>query len=88
MRTAPISPVPFGCLRLAGGSGGFGLVFLETVVPGKAVVSGNHRAIPDIIQEGVAVFPVPQRSLWRSIGKLKLLITNDTLREDMGRGDP
>jgi glycosyltransferase involved in cell wall biosynthesis len=86
MQIAHIKQRPFGCVRLAGE--GLGPVFLETIAPGEAVVGGNHGGIPDIIQDGVADFPVSRVNMAQLTGRLRLLVTNESLLENMGRGDP
>jgi phosphatidyl-myo-inositol dimannoside synthase len=64
---------------------GFGLVFLEAMSMGKAVVGGNHGGIPDIIEEGITGFLVAHGDEEQLSAKLSLLLRDRALREDMGR---
>src|ERR1035437_1053622 len=62
----------------------FPLVLLEAMSAGIAVVSTFEGGIPDIIEDGITGFLVPQRDAEIMAEKLELLITNPTLREQMG----
>ena len=64
---------------------GFGLVFLEAMAMGKAVVGGNHGGIPDIIEEGITGFLVAHGDEEQLSAKLNLLLRDQALREEMGR---
>src|SRR5208282_6706492 len=64
---------------------GFGFVFLEAMALAKPVVGGNHGGIPDIIEDGVTGFLVPHGNVAQLAEKLRLLLTNQPLREEMGR---
>jgi phosphatidylinositol alpha-1,6-mannosyltransferase len=64
---------------------GFGFVFLEAMALAKPVVGGNHGGIPDIIEDGVTGFLVPHGNVAQLAEKLKLLLANQPLREEMGR---
>jgi len=62
----------------------FPLVLLEAMSAGIVVVSTFEGGIPDIIEDGITGFLVPQRDAEIMAEKLELLITNPTLREQMG----
>jgi len=62
----------------------FPLVLLEAMSAGIAVVSTFEGGIPDIIEDSITGFLVPQRDAEIMAEKLELLITNPTLREQMG----
>ncbi|MFZ0637691.1 MAG: glycosyltransferase family 4 protein [Candidatus Acidiferrales bacterium] len=70
---------------LPSGGEGFGFVFLEAMALGKAVVGGNHGGIPDIIEDGVTGFLVEHGNVAQLAEKILVLLTNQTLRDEMGR---
>lgn len=70
---------------LPSGGEGFGLVFLEAMALGKSVVGGNDGGIPDIVEDGITGFLVPHGDVAQLAEKLRLLLTNEALRDGMGR---
>jgi alpha-maltose-1-phosphate synthase len=52
---------------------GFGLVILEAMAQGTPVITTNHTAGPDVIEDGVDGFIVPIRSAEAIVEKLDLL---------------
>ncbi len=62
----------------------FPLVLLEAMSASKAVISTFEGGIPDIIEDGVTGFLVPQCDVEIMAEKLELLITQPTLRQQMG----
>jgi glycosyltransferase involved in cell wall biosynthesis len=63
---------------------GFGVVFLEAMAHGKPVVGGAHGGTPDIIEDGVTGLLVPHGDTERLSGALKKLLTDQSLRQQMG----
>lgn len=63
----------------------FPLVLLEAMSANIAVVSTFEGGIPDIIEDGVTGFLVPQRDAEIMAEKLEELIKNPALRQQMGR---
>jgi len=63
----------------------FPLVLLEAMSAGMPIVSTFEGGIPDIIEDGVTGFLVPQRNAELLADKLEVLIRNPLLREKMGR---
>jgi glycosyltransferase involved in cell wall biosynthesis len=63
----------------------FPLVLLEAMSASIAVVSTFEGGIPDIIEDGVTGFLVPQRDVEIMAEKLEELIQNPTLRQQMGK---
>jgi len=63
----------------------FPLVLLEAMSANIAVVSTFEGGIPDIIEDGVTGFLVPQRDAEIMAEKLEELIKNPTLRLQMGK---
>jgi len=62
----------------------FPLVILEAMQDGLPVVSTFEGAIPDIVDDGVTGFLVPQKNPQALAEKLKILINNPELRLKMG----
>lgn len=62
----------------------FPLVLLEAMSYSLSVVSTFEGGIPDIIENGVTGFLVPQRNVAALAAKLELLIQNPELRRQMG----
>jgi glycosyltransferase involved in cell wall biosynthesis len=70
---------------LPSGQEGFGIVFLEAMRFGKPCVGGNAGGTPDVIVDGETGFLVPfgdSRALESSLDRL---LSDDGLRERMGR---
>jgi phosphatidylinositol alpha-1,6-mannosyltransferase len=63
---------------------GFGLVFLEAMALGKAVVGGAHGGTPDVIEDGVTGFLVRQEDTERLAELLRRLLTDEVLRCRLG----
>jgi glycosyltransferase involved in cell wall biosynthesis len=64
---------------------GFGLVFLEAMAAGKAVVGGAHGGTPDIIEDGVTGYLVPHGDVGRLAEVLAKLLSDERLRLELGR---
>jgi glycosyltransferase involved in cell wall biosynthesis len=62
----------------------FGLVNLEVMQQSKPVVSTFEGGIPDVIEDNVTGFLVPQQDATALAEKLELLIKNPHLRQQMG----
>jgi glycosyltransferase involved in cell wall biosynthesis len=62
----------------------FGLVNLEAMQFSKPVVTTNEGAIPDIVEDGITGFLVPQKDAIALADKLEILIKNPELRKLMG----
>ncbi|MDP4238380.1 MAG: glycosyltransferase family 4 protein [Bacteroidota bacterium] len=63
----------------------FPLVLLEAMCDGLPVVSTFEGGIPDIVEEGITGFLVPQRNAKALAEKLEVLIKNPELRQQMGK---
>ncbi len=63
----------------------FGIVLLEAMQFGLPSVATRWRGIQSIVQEGKTGFLVAPRSPDELADKLALLLTDDSLREDMGQ---
>jgi glycosyltransferase involved in cell wall biosynthesis len=62
----------------------FPLVLLEAMSAGIAVVSTFEGGIPDIIEDGITGFLVPQRDAEIMAEKLEVLVMQPALRQQMG----
>lgn len=62
----------------------FGLVNAEAMQYRLPVVSTFEGGIPDIVEDGVTGFLVPQRNVTALADKIKLLLKNEKLRKRMG----
>ena len=63
---------------------GFGLVFLEAMSHAKPVIGGAHGGTPDVIDDGVTGYLVHYGNLDQLTDRLQRLLTEDTVRRDMG----
>lgn len=63
---------------------GFGLVYLEAMAYGKAVVAGAHGGAPEIVEDGVTGYVVPHGDLPQLASALATLLSDDELRQKMG----
>lgn len=63
---------------------GFGFVFLEAMACGKPVIGGAHGGTCDIIEDGVNGFLVPYSDTDKLAHVLCRLLTDDSLRSEMG----
>ena len=63
----------------------FPLVLLEAMAAGLPVISTFEGGIPDIIEEGITGFLLPQKDSEALAVKLELLIKNPELRQKMGK---
>lgn len=61
------------------------LVLLEAMQYSLPIVSTFEGAIPDVVEDGVTGFLVPQRAITAMAEKLELLIKDRGLRQRMGR---
>jgi glycosyltransferase involved in cell wall biosynthesis len=62
----------------------FGLVIIEAMQHSLPVISTTEGGIPDIIENGVNGYLVPQRNIEMLAEKLEILIGNEALRLQMG----
>jgi len=62
----------------------FGLVNLEAMQYSLPIVSTFEGAIPDVVEDGVTGFLVPQRDATILADRLEMLINDASLREKMG----
>ena len=63
----------------------FGLVNLEAMQHSLPVISTFEGGIPDVVENGVTGFLVPQRNVELLAEKLELLIKDQNLRKKMGK---
>lgn len=64
---------------------GFGMVFLEAGAASKPVIGGDSGGTADAILEGITGFRVDSKNVDEITNALRTLVSNDTLREEMGR---
>jgi glycosyltransferase involved in cell wall biosynthesis len=62
----------------------FPLVILEAMQYALPVIATFEGAIPELIVDGINGFLVPQQNVESLVDKLEILITNATLRNEMG----
>lgn len=63
----------------------FPLVLLEAMEQSLPCISTFEGGIPDIIEDGVTGFLVPSREVIPLVERIKQLIENDSLRQQMGK---
>lgn len=68
-----------------GDAEGLGIVFLEASASGIPVVGTQHGGIPEAVVDGVTGFLVPERDADALAEKLLVLLSDKSLREEMGR---
>jgi glycosyltransferase involved in cell wall biosynthesis len=68
-----------------GDSEGLGSVFLEAAASGIPVIGTRHGGIPEAVVDGVTGFLVPERDADALAEKLLVLLSDKSLREEMGR---
>jgi D-inositol-3-phosphate glycosyltransferase len=61
----------------------FGLVALEAMASGRPVIASEVGGLAYLVQDGVTGFHVPDRDPEELAGKIRLLIENEDLREQM-----
>lgn len=64
---------------------GIPVTLMEGMARGLPVIGSMHSGIPELIQDGVNGFLVPERDADALASKLQLLITNAELRVSLGR---
>jgi phosphatidylinositol alpha-1,6-mannosyltransferase len=64
---------------------GFGLVFLEAMSRGKAVIGGAHGGTPEIIEEGINGYLVPYGDVTQLTARLLRLLSDESCRRRMGQ---
>ncbi len=64
---------------------GFGIVFLEAALFGKASIGGRHGGTPEVIEEGVTGCLADREDVPALAATLVRLLADSRLREDMGR---
>ncbi len=62
----------------------FPLVLLEAMQFGLPIVSTFEGGIPDVVEDGITGFLVPQKDVVALVDKLEVLINNPEMREQMG----
>jgi len=63
---------------------GFGIVLLEAMMMGKPIVATNVGGIPEIVDDTVTGFLVPQRDSSALAQRILCLLENQKLREQLG----
>lgn len=63
---------------------GFGLVFIEAMARGKPVIGGAHGGTPEIIADRLNGYLVRYGDVEQLADRLQRLISNDSLRREMG----
>lgn len=63
----------------------FPVVIIEAMQHSTPVISTFEGGIPDMIDEGITGFLIPQKNVEALAEKLELLLRNHTLREQMGK---
>lgn len=63
---------------------GFGLVFVEAMARGKPVIGGAHGGTPEIIDDGINGYLVPHGDVAQLVDRLRRLLSNGSLRREMG----
>src|SRR3984957_3235194 len=63
----------------------FGLVTVEAMTQGRAVIATNHGGTCELIQEGVTGMLVPPSDPKALVGAIQLLLADRALRERIGR---
>ncbi|MGH9775197.1 MAG: glycosyltransferase family 4 protein [Candidatus Acidiferrales bacterium] len=69
---------------LPSGGEGFGLVFLEAMALGKPVIGCTVGGTPDVVENGVTGLLVPYGDVEKLREALAALLSNETLRVEMG----
>ncbi len=64
---------------------GYGIVFVEAMALGKPVVGGRHGGTPDIVIDGQTGYLVEYGDLEMLKRRLNDLLSDETLREEMGK---
>ncbi|MCD4669853.1 MAG: glycosyltransferase [Actinomycetia bacterium] len=64
---------------------GIPVVLMEALAMGLPVVSTQHSGIPELVENGVSGFLVPERNVEALYDKLKCLIQNPNMWSEMGR---
>ncbi len=63
---------------------GFGLVYLEAMASGKPVIGGAHGGAPEVIQDGVTGYLVPQGDVAQIVAAVDTLLSHPDLAREMG----
>ena len=63
----------------------FPLVLLESMQFGLPVISTDEGGVPDIVQNNITGFIIPRKNSTALAEKVAVLISNPTLRKEMGR---
>jgi len=64
---------------------GFGLVYLEAMACGKAVIGGAHGGAPEVIEDGKTGYLVPHGDAAQLATAMETLLDDAALRAEMGR---
>ncbi len=72
--------------RLLDGSDweGFGIVFLEAALAGKACIGGNNGGVPDAVVQGLTGLLVDTDAPGETAGAIRALLRDETQRVNMG----
>ena len=71
--------------EIDGDTEGFGMVFLEAAACGKPSIAGNAGGTAAAVEDGVTGYRVQGEDVEQIVGKLRLLLSDDSLRTRMGR---
>ncbi len=63
---------------------GFGMVFLEAMAHGKAVIGGAHGGIPDVVEDGATGILVPHGDVAKLAQAITFLLENPARAREMG----
>ena len=63
---------------------GFGLVYLEAMAYGKAVIAGAHGGAPEVVEDGATGYLVPHGDVPQLANALATLLGDAELRKKMG----
>ncbi len=64
---------------------GIPVSLMESMAKGLPVISTYHSGIPELIEHGVSGYLLPERDINQLASKIEHLITNPTLRVEMGQ---
>ena len=70
---------------LDGDCEGIPVSLMESMAKGLPVISTYHSGIPELIEDGVSGYLLPERDINQLASKIEHLITNPTLRVEMGQ---
>jgi colanic acid/amylovoran biosynthesis glycosyltransferase len=68
-----------------GNQEGIPVSLMEAMATGLPVISTRHSGIPELVQDGISGFLVPERNVDSLVSKCEYLITHPEQRVEMGR---